>query len=246
MDERGATRRRLIEQRIIHDEDHRANHARLNGLYGRVADDQNQFIRRHCLGRRVLDVGAGYGNLTRALRAGGLDAVGIEIDEEKIRKAREWSGVELEFDDIHQLTVADRRFDTVVFREVVNHLRLGEALAQAARLDARRVLIFQHNLVLPLRLAHRLFRHREHAGYSPADMTAALGRAGFSSIRTIYRDTLAFPLSGGYIGRSLVPAWCWLHDLLLGLDRAATAGLTGLGLGRWTCFRLLIAADREC
>lgn len=238
------TRREMIERDIIHDEDHERNRRKLKGLYGRVADAQNRLIVTHCTGRRVLDVGAGYGNLTAALRAAGLEAIAIEVDAEKIALARQWYGVEVEAGDIHATRFPDAAFDTVIFREVINHLRLEEAIREAARLATRRIIIFQHNRIWPLRAALRLFGHHEHASYSVDGVNSLLRSAGFGHIRVRHRDVIAFPLSGGYIGRQLVPSWRWLGGLLMGLDWAAAGFVNALRLGRWCCFRRLLIADR--
>ena len=238
-------REQAIRDNIIHDEDHERNRRKLDGLYGRVAEAQNRLIVSHCAGRRVLDVGAGYGNLTRAALDAGMDCVGIEIDEEKIARAKEWFGVELQRRDIHDSGFAAGEFDTVIFREVVRHLRLDDALAEAARIAAGRVLIFQANAVWLLRLANRLAGHREHAEYLPADLVAAVERAGFRRRAVVYSDPLAFCLSGGYIGPQLTPRWRRLYRLLLGLDRLLRPLLQALGLARHTCYRVLIVADKQ-
>jgi 2-polyprenyl-3-methyl-5-hydroxy-6-metoxy-1,4-benzoquinol methylase len=58
-----------LRAHIIHEEDHAWNRRKLTGLYGRVADQQNRAILSCVVGERVLDVGPGYGNLTRAARS---------------------------------------------------------------------------------------------------------------------------------------------------------------------------------
>jgi len=238
-------RRQAILDNVIHDEDHQSNRRKLQGLYGMVAARQNGRIAAAFDGRTVLDVGAGYGNLTRDLQDSGLECRGIEIDTEKIDLARKWFGVELERRDIHAGDYADGQFDTVVFREVIRHLRLTEAVGQAARIAARRVVVFQANPIWLLRLAYKVTGHHEHAQYGLGDIAAALREAGLAVGKVEYFDTIAFPLSGGYIGRQLLPNWRWLARLVMGIDWAVTGLVRLLGLGRWMCYRGLIVAKKS-
>lgn len=238
-------RRQAILDNVIHDEDHESNRRKLQGLYGMVAERQNGRIAAACDGRTVLDVGAGYGNLTRDLQKSGLDCTGIEIDTEKIDLARKWFDVELERRDIHDSGYADGQFDTVVFREVIRHLSLAEAVGQAARIGARRVIVFQANPIWLLRLAYKVTGHHEHAQYGLDDIAAAFREAGLAVGKIEYFDTIAFPLSGGYIGRQLVPNWRWLARLVMGIDWAVTGLVRLLGLGRWMCYRGLILAEKK-
>lgn len=237
-------RQQAIADNVIHDEDHEANHRKLQGLYGRVAERQNARIAAACAGPRVLDVGAGYGNLTRRLLNAGFDATGIEIDDEKIPLARQWYDVRLDKVDIHESGYADGQFDTVIFREVIRHLRLEEVCRQAARIAARRVIVFQANPIWMLRLAYKISGHHEHAEYGLSDIADTLRSAGLSVRKIEYYDTIAFPLSGGYIGRQLVPNWRWLQGAALGVDAACTGFARLLGLGRWMCYRGLIVGEK--
>lgn len=129
--------------------------------------------------------------------------------------------------------------------KAVRHLRLDEAFAEASRIAARRVLIFQANSIWPLRLANRLAGHREHAEYTIPELIAAVEAAGFSCRKARYTDPLAFALSGGYIGPQLVPRWQWVYKMVLGMDRCLerVLGLWRM-LGSCLCFRLLIVADK--
>ena len=237
-------RDRAIREDIIHDENHARNRRKLDGLYGRVAGEQNRLIVSRCAGVSVLDVGAGYGNLTRAILDAGMDCTGIEVDDEKIDLARQWYGVTLQHRDIHNSGFADGQFDTVVLREVVRHLHLDEALAEVARIAARRVVIFQANRVWLLRVANRLAGHHEHAEGAGDDLLAAVERAGLRPSAVAYCDPLAFPLSGGYIGWQLVPRWRRVYGALLGLDRGLRGLIGLLRLGRWLCYRVLIVAEK--
>ncbi len=238
-------RQQDILENIIHDEDHDSNLRKLNGLYGLVARRQNEAIRNCCAGVSALDVGAGYGNLTRQLKDAGLQCTGIEIDSEKIQLAQQWFGVELEDRDIYANGYADGQFDTVIFREVLRHLRMEQAIKNAVRIAAKRIIIFQANPIWLLRLVYRVTGHHEHAQYSLDDIAQALKDAGLNVRKIAYMDTVAFPLSGGYIGRQMVPAWRWFYTLVLAADEALGWLVRFLGVGRWVCYRGLILADKS-
>jgi len=238
-------RQQAILDNVIHDEDHQSNRRKLLGLYGMVAERQNRRIASACAGSSVLDVGAGYGNLTQHLQKWGFECTGIEIDTEKIPLASQWYGVELKRRDIHDSGYADGQFDTVVFREVIRHLRLAEVVSEAARIAGRRVVVFQANPILMLRLAYKLTGHHEHAQYGLDDIAQTLRNDGLTVRRIQYFDTIAFPLSGGYIGRQLIPNWRWLARLVMGIDWAVTSLVRMLGLGRWMCYRGLIVAEKK-
>jgi SAM-dependent methyltransferase len=237
-------RKALIEADIIHDEDHERNRARLDGFYGRVARRQNELIVRQCRGPEVLDVGAGYGTLTRQLVNAGFVATALEVDEEKARLAFECSGVRLQLADFYTWPAESDSFETIVFREVLNHLDLPRAFARARELTRNRVIVFQGTEIPALRLAKRCYGHEEYHQKRPADLLAGLRAAGFRIREQIYSDVLAFPASGGFHGHCVVPPVRGLENMILGLDRVLTSTTKLLGLERHLCFRLLIVAEK--
>jgi len=238
-------RQAAIDSDVIHDEDHVRNRRRLKGMYGRVAHSQNRQIIDHCIGQRILDVGAGYGNLTWELLDRGKTPIGIEVDEEKIEKAIEWFGVELVPADFYAWDQArDGMVDTVVFREVLNHLDLDAALSKAFSITRRRCLVFQGTEILPLRLAKRLYGHVEFNQKSPRQIVAGLMRTEFVIRHVVYRDPLAYPLSGGYCGHCWTPSVEPFESLVMSLDHIAARLVNLCGLGRHLCFRVLIVAEK--
>jgi len=56
-----------------------------------------------------------------------------------------------------------------------------------------------------------------------AYVAAALRDAGFECSKILYNDSFAFPLSGGYIGRQLVPRRPSLYGPILRIDRCLEA-----------------------
>jgi len=231
---------RLQEDHRIHDENHEKNRVRLQRLYGRVARRQDDLIVQNCLGQRVLDVGAGYGTLTRSLLKAGREAVAIDIDPGKIEKAREWHGIEVQRRDF--LELRGETFDTVIFREVLNHLELDEALSQAFRVSRRQVIVFQGTGNLLLNLAKSICGHREYQQKRLRDITEGLRRAGFHIEKELYVDLLAYPLSGGWTGPTLVPPNWRVEGAIMKLDDLAQGLLERVGLSKALSFRFLVSA----
>ena len=240
---RSFDREAALRSGAIHDENHEKNRRRLRGFYGRVAELQNQAIVAACAGQRILDVGAGYGHLTQQLADAGFDAVGIEVDEQKIARASRWFDIRLRFGDFYAWP-EDQTVDTVVFRESLNHLDLGTALSKAFRIAEKRCLVFQGTEILPLRTVKRLYHHEEHAQKTPEIVLTGLREAGFDIRDVVYRDSIAFPLSGGWWGRAWVPSIATAERTVLKLDAIATWVVNAVGLGRLLCFRFLAIAEK--
>lgn len=74
--------------------------------------------------RRVLDVGCGEGQLTAALADAGLEAVGADVAEEPLRRAREQHpGLELQLLPLEgEWPLADASFDAVWAGETIEHV----------------------------------------------------------------------------------------------------------------------------
>jgi len=197
----------------IHQENHFRNRQRLNHLYGLVATCQNALIAEHCMGPLVLDVGAGYGTLASHLISREFDVVGIEIDSEKIDRARKWYGIDLLLQDFKNWDET-RLVDTVVFREVLNHLDLEETLEKVARI-AKRCVVFQGTEILPIRLMKTVLGHREYEQKTPEGILHELRRSGFKVHAVIYSDVIGLPLSGGWWSPPLVPNIRLLHRFIL-------------------------------
>ena len=112
-------------------------------------------------GKKVLDVGAGYGTLSRRLKEAGFDVTAIEPNPHTREIAKKWNNVdELPF-GIYQTPFADNYFDTVILRECVEHLDFPRATAEINRICSTRVLVFQTNLNPLITLARKRIGHEE-------------------------------------------------------------------------------------
>lgn len=213
-------------------------------LCGKVRVRQDRAIADAILGTRVLDVGSGYGTLTRNLRQRGLHVTALEPHKETRDLAREWFGVHSSADDVYSVPLEAGSIDTVIFRESVEHLDMELTLARLADLAVKRVLIFQSNLNWMLRITRGWLNHEEFNPKPRAYYEQALTRHGFAVKSVTHRDLVAFPLSGGFLVKQRFPHVAGAEDLLVAVDEVLGRALDTIGLGPLTCWRYLIVADQ--
>jgi SAM-dependent methyltransferase len=231
----------LYRLNIYHRMDEETSAAQLHSLYGKVNEDQDRTIIGHVRGRRVLDVGAGYGTLSRRLMDAGFLVTAIEPNPHTRETAKRWYGVEELPYGIYETPFGAGSFDTVILRECVEHLDFGKALEEIRRIDRTRVLVFQTNLNPLISLARRRMGHEEFNPRRLSYYRESLAAAGFTEQEVIFRDPLAFPLSGGYHARQLLPGA--LEDAVLRADQGLTRVLRFLGIAPAFCWRYLLVAD---
>lgn len=137
-------------------------------------------------GRRVLDAACGEGYGTAMLAAaGGAPAVGADLDEPTVERARErYPACEFQAADIAALPFADGAFDLVVSFETIEHVPDAEAaLAELARVLAPEGLLLvstpnTHEYLVDNEFHTREFSHEEFAA-------VLAGR--FASVRLLYQ-----------------------------------------------------------
>jgi hypothetical protein len=106
-------------------------------------------------------------------------------------------------------------------------------------------LIFQSHLNLFLRAARRILGHEEFNQHGLSYYQALLRKYGYSHQRVLFRDVIAFPLSGGYLTPQLFSHIGRLEDGLLLCDRAFNDFLRTCHCQRLFCWRFLLIASRE-
>ncbi len=75
---------------------------------------------------RALDIGCNDGTTTALLAAKGYEAIGVDVDEEVVERARQaHPGIEFEVGTVEDVP-ADDRFDLVTCLEVIEHLTPGQ------------------------------------------------------------------------------------------------------------------------
>jgi 2-polyprenyl-3-methyl-5-hydroxy-6-metoxy-1,4-benzoquinol methylase len=228
---------------------HKVNHAlcrrNLSSLYGMVAREQNELITKFIEDRDVLDAGSGFGLLSRQLLDRGFNVVSLEPCRESRALSWEWYGVAAVDGDIHCTSFQDKQFDTVIFREVVEHLDVRRALFEGCRLARCAVIIFQINVNPINRFCRYLAAHKECNAGSAEYYSTVLRSYGFSRQTMVYSDVIAFPLSGGYLRSALIPSWRKAYNTVLLADRCLLWALRFLRLERLFCWRYVLVAKPE-
>jgi 2-polyprenyl-3-methyl-5-hydroxy-6-metoxy-1,4-benzoquinol methylase len=142
---------RVNREKISHDEDGILENAiKLKGVFVHVLNsptmmrcehEQSQFF-KDVAGKKVLDIGCGFGEKSLYLAKMGAQVNGIDISNKYVESAKDsaekiaLSGrCDFEVMDAHHLEFPDNHFDLVVGRGIIHHLDL-----QVCLLEMRRVL----------------------------------------------------------------------------------------------------------
>lgn len=232
----------LYDLHIYHRTDHERNRQKLEGFAGRVVSWTDSKLTRLVVGHSVLDVGAGYGTFTKALSLAGFHATGIDPHEESRRLAKAWNGVDVVDQDIYATTFDDKSFDTIVLREVIEHLDLSRALSEITRLAREAVIIYTTNTDGYVPFMRRIAGHHEYNTNSIDRILALLGEHGLEVDHVEYSDLWSLALSGGFVTRQWLPPIRPLYPLVLRLDDLAAAFLRLIRLDRPLAWRVTIRA----
>ena len=222
---------------------------RLSRFYGDVAKLQNMDIIKLITGRKILDIGCGYGSLIDQIRREkrGVEVVGIDVDPESISMAKALYGIDVRPVSVHKMDFADNSFDTVILRETIHHFEGGEglrsALSEIRRVCGKEVIIFDPNPNWVVKFSRKLIRHRDPE--APLDdVLKALELSGFKVKACRWRDVIAFPLSGGFVGMELVPNIDFLKKPVLAIDKFLNRVLSLFKIQKHVCWRYLIYATK--
>lgn len=181
---------------------------RLDGFFGHVDEDFNRRIADHVAGTRLLDFGCGFGSLVEYLRRRGFDAVGIDLLDFQIEAGKgRFPHADLRVVSSGRLPFGDCAFDTVIFKESLHHVAaesdIESQMDDVARIAKQRIIVFDPNPSLPLKVGRSLIGHVDPMLH-PSAAKRLLEASGFKVRSIEFLSTVAFPLSGGYVGRPLV------------------------------------------
>ncbi len=220
--------------------------ARLDGFYGRVEQSMALRLRPWIEGNRVLDLGCGFGSLVDRLRAFGYAAVGVDKLGDFIEAGRRrYPLAELVLQTGEQLPFADQSIDTVILKDVIHHIiaegDVSAFLGEIRRVCRRRLIVVDPNPTLILRLSRKLIGHVDPE-CSARQAEEVLRQAGWSIQHREFHEVIAFPLSGGYVGRPMIKS-ARLQEAVIRLDEVLLRLLRRCGLAPSLCWRYTIVAD---
>jgi SAM-dependent methyltransferase len=215
---------------------------RLRGFYGAVAFDQNHSILQLVNGVTVLELGCGYGTFVEEARKRGKRAFGLDIDFETLEIGkRTYSFLQgrLIQGDIGHLPFKAKSFHAVVLRESLHHVTWEEIFSEILRVCQMEVIIFEPNPNWFLRLARRIISHKDQE-VPVKPLLRLLKEHGVGVQECHFRDLIAFPLSGGFVGWEFVPPIKILFPLLLRIDRLFRGFFHLIKIDGATCWRYLV------
>jgi 2-polyprenyl-3-methyl-5-hydroxy-6-metoxy-1,4-benzoquinol methylase len=136
---------------------------------------------------RVLDVGAGGGEVVYVLRALGFDASGLEPDEQYARHARESLGVPVETGFIQDVAFPEGSFDAITMYHALEHVedpsRILETLRTWLKEEGRLVIEVPNVEALCMAPNHR-FHFAHFYNFNRATLEALGRKAGLEPVRT--------------------------------------------------------------
>lgn len=223
---------------------------RLFGFYGEVAQLQNRDIIRLISGKTVLDVGCGYGMLVHQIRHECKDksVVGIDTDVNTIKIAKDFYNIDVMPMSALKMEFSEGCFDTIILRDVVHHFsrtdELRQILTEVNRVVAKELIIFDPNPNWILRLCRKIVRHED--GQMPLwRIKKALRENGFHIVSCHWRDIVAMPLSGGFVGMELVPNTRFIKSAVIKVDNILNRIFYFLKIQNLFCWRYLIYAVKH-
>jgi len=215
---------------------------RLQGFYGAVACDQNHSILQLVNGATVLELGCGYGTFVEEARKRGKGAFGLDIDFEILeigKRTYPFLRGRLIQGDIGHLPFKAKSFHAVILRESLHHVSWDKILPEILRVCQTEIIIFEPNPNWFLKLARRIISHKDQE-VPVKPLLRLLEKHGVAVQECHFRDLIAFPLSGGFVGREFVPPIKILFPLLLGMDRLFRGFSHLIKIDGATCWRYLV------
>ena len=215
---------------------------RLRGFYGAVAFDQNHSILELVTGARVLELGCGYGTFAEEARKRGKEAFGLDIDLETLEIGKRtyplMQGRVIQ-GDMSLLPFKEKSFHTVILRESLHHVGWEKVFPEVLRVCEQEIIIFEPNPNWFLRLARRIISHEDQE-VPVKPLLRLLEEHGVVIQKVHFRDLIAFPLSGGFVGWEFVPPVNILFPVLLGMDRLLRGFFHLIKMDGAICWRYLV------
>lgn len=215
---------------------------RLQRFYGAVASDQNRAILQWVTGVTVLELGCGYGTFVEQARKRGKEAFGLDIDSETLeigKKTYPFLQGRLIQGDMDHLPFKRKSFHTVILRESLHHVGWEKIFPEILRVCETEMIIFEPNPNWFLRLGRRIISHKDQE-VPVKPLLRLLEEHGVTIQGFHFRDLIAFPLSGGFVGWEFVPPVKILFPVLVEMDRLLRGFFHFIKIDGATCWRYLV------
>jgi 2-polyprenyl-3-methyl-5-hydroxy-6-metoxy-1,4-benzoquinol methylase len=170
---------------------------------------------------KLLDIGAGRGELLRAARAAGWEVTGIEPSSRFAAYAATYSGASIRSQPVEQCAFPDNSFDCVVLSAVLEHLyNPDETIGEISRILRRGGAVFidvpnEEGLYFKVGNLYQRLRGRDWVvnvaptfspfhifGFSPRPLRALLSKHGLRPhLWRVYPGRAMVPSRSGIVGR---------------------------------------------
>ncbi|MCX5666795.1 MAG: class I SAM-dependent methyltransferase [Candidatus Omnitrophica bacterium] len=222
---------------------------RLNRFFGEVASSQNKCIIDLISGRRILEIGCGYGHLISQImrELPYAEVSGIDTDSEALDISKKLYGINVKQMSAYKMDFPDGCFETVIMRDAVHHFsddNLGTVLREIRRVCSKELIVFDPNVNWIVKFSRKLIGYEDPEAPSN-HIVKALESNGFEVISLGWRDVIALPLSGGFFAMELVPNVKFFKDTVMTLDKVLNIVLSKLNIQRYFCWRYIIYAIRK-
>ena len=224
-----------------------------NTFWRRVDTEHNRIIANELRGaRRILDIGCGYGSLTRYLLTEHVEAIGVDPCFDDICRGRDMfldlPESRLMVMTAEHLGFGRGTFDAVVLRDALHHLygeaEIDQALAEIERIltPKGKLVVFdpQPNFVV---LFCRNLAHHEDFRCSSVEASRLLEQRGWMISSLTFTELFALPLSGGYVGYCLAPPARWLWGSMIRLNRVLSRLMAKTPLAPFILWRYVLVAQ---
>jgi len=137
----------------------------------------------HISGKRILDVGCGFGHLVNSLSTQGFNATGIDLNPNSISFAKNnYSGC-FRVANATNLPFAKSSFNTVILHNVLEHLDHDTtAISEALRVGSRVVITVPHTTAQNLKNRGLIYSHYQDKThlrtYTQKSLTELINQAG--------------------------------------------------------------------
>lgn len=184
---------------------------RLNKFWGKVDKKHIELIAQFVQGKKVLDLGAGYGTTANFLINNGFEVIAIDLDDESIEIAKIINpDINYQKLNAENLPYKDASFDTLILRDALHHF-VGEANFTKVKKEIYRllkpngtVIFFDPNINFILKTLRKISNHKdEECTYEEG--IKIMGELNLEIIHKSFNTIYSLPLSGGYVGINFIP-----------------------------------------